>query len=175
MQILVKCEHTLYIHVQFKRYLMSKVVLDEHRKQALLEVVKKALLDEGFEDTRLQFEEPTQAFGLIKKLMFPWEMHIRGYCDGSLASEIEVSREYLEHLNNQYRFFATKELIDILEKYEIPYRLIGKNPQPVPLEEIAAPETLTLWEPILKTKGLLALLGTVGIYIKTAYDRFRQS
>ena len=149
--------------------------MDEHSIQEILEKVKKALLDEGFEDTCLQIEKPNQAFGLIKKLISPWELHIRGFFDGTMLSEIEISREYLEHLNDRYRFFAVKELIDILDRYKVPYRLIGKKPQAIQLEEVEIPETLTLWEPIFRNNGLFTLFWAVGGYIKKAYDKLGQS
>ncbi len=154
---------------------MAQVILDEYCIQEILDKVEKALLEDGFKDTPLQIEKPNQAFGLIKKLISPWELHIRGFFDGTLSSEIEISREYLEHLNDRYRFFAVKELIDILDRHKVPYKIIGKKPQAIHLEEIETPETLTLWEPIFRNKGLFTLFWIVGGYIKKAYGKLGQS
>lgn len=145
---------------------MAQVFLRGYRRRKRLGKVKKALLDEGFKDTRLQIRRKNQVFGLTKKLTAPWEIHIRGFVDGSLASEIEISREYLEHLNNNYRVGAIQELVDILEKYKIRYKLHGEKPQKVQLEEMEVPKTLTQWEPIFETEGLLRLLWVVSDYIR---------
>jgi len=63
-----------------------------------LDRAKEALIKEGFRDTLLQFWKPGQVFGLVKPLDDTYEIHVRGYQDGTLDAEIEVSREYLEHL-----------------------------------------------------------------------------
>jgi len=63
-----------------------------------LEVVKRILLSEGFYEPLLQKRKRGQVFGLIKPLNELVEVHVRGYEDGTLDAEVELSREYLEHL-----------------------------------------------------------------------------
>jgi hypothetical protein len=65
-----------------------------------LDCVKDVLVREGFRDTPLQIWKPEQVFGLVKPLDDVYEIHVRGYQDGTLDAEIEVSREYLEHLSH---------------------------------------------------------------------------
>jgi len=63
-----------------------------------LDRAKEVLIKEGFRDTPLQIWKPEQVFGLVKPLDDVYEIHVRGYQDGTLDAEIEVPREYLEHL-----------------------------------------------------------------------------
>ncbi len=63
-----------------------------------LGVVKRILLNEGFYEPLLQAWKPGQVFGLVKPLNELIEVHVRGYEDGTLDAEVELSREYLEHL-----------------------------------------------------------------------------
>lgn len=121
-----------------------------------LESVRQVLLVEGFEDTMLQIVKPGQVFGLVKRLSPEWEMHVRGFENGVLESEIEVSRDYFEHLDDRFCKDATSELVDLLERYGIPYRLDGTLPQiAVKLE---APKTLTPWKPVALLGAIVVLL-----------------
>ena len=73
-------------------------------------------------------------------------MHVRGFNDGRLEAEIEVSRDYFEHLDDDYRRDATLELIQILDAHQIPYEFKGSLPQ---MEVILLPpKQLTPWKPI---------------------------
>ena len=78
-----------------------------------LKNVQAVLFQEGFSVTMLQKIKPGQVFGLIKKLDDVWEMHIRGFDNGNLEAEIEVSRDYLEHFDDKYRADATSEMTQI--------------------------------------------------------------
>ncbi len=77
-----------------------------------LETVRQVLLAEGFKNTMLQVVKPGQVFGLVKRMDPVWEMHIRGFEGEVLESEIEVSRDYFEHLDDRFRREATNELVD---------------------------------------------------------------
>ena len=120
----------------------------EHEKVRVygvdLKVVEEILRKEGFEDTILQTWKPGQVFGLVKKLNFPWEMHVRGFEDGHLEAEIEVSRDYLEHLDDRYRRSAGHELSLLLSKHRIPHTLEHSGNVKLELE---SPKTLTPWKP----------------------------
>ena len=112
-----------------------------------LEEVRGALVQEGFRNTAFQDVKRGQVFGLVGKLDNVWEMHVRGFVDGTLESEIEVSRDYLEHLNDNYRQDATPELIQILNAYHIHYRPKRSLPQLDLMLE--PPKRLTPWKPAL--------------------------
>ena len=123
-----------------------------------LQEVKGALTQEGFRDTSFQTIKPGQVFGLVRKLNEVWEMHVRGFVDGRLESEIEVSRDYIEHLNDNHRRDATPELRQILDTHHIPYHFPGIRSQ---MESILSlPRQVTPWKPVL-----VAILGLLGLFI----------
>ena len=111
-----------------------------------LERVKQVLIEEGFRDTRLQIQKPNQIFGLVKKINNMWEMHFRGFEDGRIEPEMEVSRDYLEHLDDRYRRAAINELTEILDSHNIPYKRTGETQLDLRIER---PSTLTEWKPFL--------------------------
>ena len=122
-----------------------------------LEIVRDTLLKEGFVNAGLlQIWKPGQVFGLVKRVDDKYEVHVRGYIDGTLDSELEVSREYFEHL-----FYGSQPcyepLIKILNKYNIPYELV----KPIqPCLGPPQPRILTPWKPIAIS---LIIIGAVGI------------
>jgi hypothetical protein len=125
-----------------------------------LEVVREVLLAEGFKDTMLQIVKPGQMFGLVKRLNDVWEMHVRGFEDGTLESEIEVSREYFEHLDDRYRKDATNELLSILKQYGIPHQVTGASPDVEVM--LQAPESVTPWKPVAVLGALLGVVALLG-------------
>ena len=83
-------------------------------------------------------------------------MHIRGFNNGSLEAEIEVSRDYLEHLDDKYRRDATLELTTILNRYGIPYQINSNLPEwSVTLNP---PPQLTSWKPAAFFATVIGLL-----------------
>ncbi len=120
-----------------------------------LERVKQALLAEGFEDTILQIVKEGQVFGLVRGISSIWEMHVRGFEDGHLEAEIEISREYIEHLDGKYRKPAISELTKILDKYDIPYEVVGDWKIESKLEP---PNTLTPWRPLVTLVTIVGIL-----------------
>jgi len=130
-------------------------------KDQWLEKAKGVLVQEGFQHTPLQGIKSGQGFGLVRKAGDIWEMHVRGFDDGRLESEIEVSRDYLEHLNDKYRRDATPELKQILDFYQIPYMIEGDiNHSTIVLPY---PETVTPWKPIVALTGLVVFLIWLGV------------
>lgn len=125
-----------------------------------LERVKRALVQEGFSDTILQTVKPGQVFGLVKKVDSIWEMHVRGFSDRRLEAEIEISRDYFEHLDDNYRRDATLELTQILDTYQIPYQSKGNLPQMA--VTVYPPGKLTPWKPIVAIAALVAFLIWLG-------------
>ncbi|MEJ2047803.1 MAG: hypothetical protein P8X92_07660 [Dehalococcoidia bacterium] len=125
-----------------------------------LQRVKEVLSLEGFNDTFLQVRQSGQVFGLVKKLDNIWQMHVRGFNDERLEAEIEVSNDYFEHLDENYRRDATPELRQILDAYQIPYQSKGSLPQMgITLDP---PNQLTPWKPlvaIVAVAGFLVWLG----------------
>lgn len=111
-----------------------------------LDIVKNVLLKEGFYDPGiLQTWKKGQVFGLVKPLNKLIEVHVRGYKDGILDAEVELSREYLEHPYEVKPFYGF--LIRILRKYRIPFKVI--RPIPPDPKFIRIPKTLTRWKPLV--------------------------
>jgi glycosidase len=125
-----------------------------------LNKVKEALLLDGFTDTLFQTIKPGQVFGLIKKLDNVWEMHVRGFSNGTLEAEIEISRDYVEHFNDNYRRDATPELTAFLDAYHIPYHINGNLPQMQIVFD--PPQQLTPWKNVVALAALAAFLIWLG-------------
>jgi hypothetical protein len=89
--------------------------------------------------------EAGQVFGLVKPLDDVYEVHVRGYQDGTLDAEIDVSREYLEHLiYGSYPY--DHYLMEILKRHNIPH----KEVKPIEsAQKPPKPATLTPWKPLL--------------------------
>lgn len=123
--------------------------------------VEGILKDEGFQSTPFQIWKPGQVFGLVRRLDPPWdawEMHVRGFEDGHLEAEIEISRDYLEHLDDRYRRSAGVELSQLLSKHGIPHAIERSGNVKLDLE---SPETLTPWKPIVALGVIVLALYTL--------------
>lgn len=127
-----------------------------------LEDVKRALLDEGFEPTVLQIVKPGQVFGLVKDISNVWQMHVRGFGDGHLESEIEISRYYLEHPSTSRS--ATEELRKILDQHNIQYNWKGQLVAPIQVKT-EPPGTLTDWRPLLAIGVAIAAVVSIAYLI----------
>lgn len=114
--------------------------------------VKRVLLTEGFTDpSPLQVWKPGQVFGLTRSINDKLEMHVRGYDDGSLDSEVELSREYLEHPFDCRPLLGP--LLEILSRHGIPFH--ATRPLPENPRVVSMPERLTPWKPLAVLGGLV--------------------
>jgi len=86
-----------------------------------LSEVAQMLLEDGYHSSVLQVFSTGQVFGLVKPVDGMWEYHIRGFVDGRLESEIELSRDYFQHLSNEYRADAAAHLVGLLDEAGIPW------------------------------------------------------
>lgn len=109
-----------------------------------LMMAKGILIQEGFATTPLQANEPGQVFGLIKKLDDEWQWHVRGFNDSRLESHIEVSNDFLEHLNPEHRREASYELTQLLNVHGVSCEITGDFP--VMDVVFRPPEKLTPWK-----------------------------
>jgi hypothetical protein len=122
-----------------------------------LEVVRRILLSEGFHEPLLQGWRGGQVFGLVKPLNELVEVHVRGYKDGTLDAEVELSRKYLEHLLYRSKPYYGY-LIGILKRYNIPFSIV--KPIPPDPTYIEVPQNPIKWKHLL----ILALL-FLGLYL----------
>ena len=92
-----------------------------------VEKIFKILQDEGFTKVKFEHKQPDQiGSGINLKLKKPWEMHIRMVTldKGRIGihAEVEVSRDYLQHLFSQ-RTPVVYEVEEILKKYHVEYNV----------------------------------------------------
>ena len=124
-----------------------------YEKDTILDV----FLSEGYTSTILQINKPGQKFGLIKEMDNDLENHIRFFIDNSFESEIELSREYLEHPFDCKSYY--EPLFDIFNRYNIPFQIMRSIPaDPI---EIMVPFKKTRWKPLV----IPALAICTGLYL----------
>ena len=86
-----------------------------------------ALISEGFKRVKLENRKPTQiGHGFSKKLITPWEIHVRllEMQQGLIAihAEVEISRRYIQHIRS-VRVPVIYEIESILKKHQIEYQI----------------------------------------------------
>lgn len=81
----------------------------------------------GFRDPFFQDWRLGQRFGLSRPLTNMLEWHIRGFADGTLDSEVEISRESFQHLLSMPGSYYSP-LMAILRRHWIPFRFGNKIP-----------------------------------------------
>src|ERR687883_1461530 len=99
-------------------FLMVKIKKDE---------IINALVLEGFKSVKLENRKPTQiGHGFSKKLVKPWEIHVRllEMQQGLIAiqAEVEISRKYIQHIRS-VRAPVIYEIESILKKHKIEYQI----------------------------------------------------
>ena len=134
------------------------------------EELTKIFREEGFTKVKLEHKQPYQiGSGLNLKLKKPWEMHVRmvDLEDGKIGihAEVEVSRDYLQHLFSQ-RTPVVYEVEEILKKYQIDYNIwhdkIKKNITTVVYNykvKLATPGI-----PVFAWKPMLFVIATVAAF-----------
>ena len=81
----------------------------------------------GFKDPFFQEWRLGQRFGLSRPLTAMLEWHIRGFADGTLDSEVEISRKSFQHLISRPGSYYSP-LIAILGRHGIPFRFGNRIP-----------------------------------------------
>lgn len=81
----------------------------------------------GFADPFFQEWRIGQRFGLSKPLTSMLEWHVRGFADGTLDSEVEISRKRLQHLSAKPGSYYWP-LLTILRTNGIPFYANGGIP-----------------------------------------------
>jgi len=131
------------------------------------EELTKIFTAEGFTKVKLEHKQPNQiGNGLNLKLKKPWEMHVRmvDLKKGLIGihAEVEVSRDYLQHLFSQ-RTPVVYEVEVILKKYQVEYSVwhdkIKKNVSTIIDNykvKLATPSI-----PVFAWKPMLFVIGTI--------------
>jgi hypothetical protein len=81
----------------------------------------------GFRDPLFQEWRVGQRFGLSRPLTNMLEWHIRGFADGALDSEVEISRKSFQHLLSSSGSYYSP-LMAILRRHWIPFRFGSRIP-----------------------------------------------
>jgi hypothetical protein len=139
-------------------------------ERANLELVKNAFMSEGFTETVLQDRKMGQHWGGVKLIDQNNEMHVRiieTYDNfGPLLivdSEIEVPRDFLEHLSENFKAQPYHgPALDILRRYGIPHNVVGFLPQDPFL--VNRPTQPTPWKPMLAVAIILGAIGFFGSF-----------
>jgi sulfiredoxin len=79
----------------------------------------------GFTDPIFQEWKTGQRFGLSRPLSSLLEWHVRGFADGLLDSEVEISRNWLQHLIARSGSYYSP-LLRILDRIGIPFSVVGR-------------------------------------------------
>lgn len=109
--------------------------------------LKQVLEQHGFSDPGvLQLIKRGQVFGLVQRIDQALEMHVRAFKDGTLESEIEISRNYLEHLGQNSCRSAQTELETLLTMAEIPFTPSKATISP---QRLIIPKKLTNWRKLI--------------------------
>jgi hypothetical protein len=121
--------------ISFLDGLKHKIDVDSKNGVEQLHIVVKKSFDElmkmfaeeGFTKVKFEHKQPDQiGSGINLKLRKPWEMHIRmvDLKKGLIGihAEVEVSRDYLQHLFSQ-RTPVVYEVEEILKKYHVEYNV----------------------------------------------------
>jgi len=81
----------------------------------------------GFVDPLFQEWRLGQRFGLSKALTGLLEWHVRGFADGALDSEVEISRKRLQHFAARPGSYYLP-LLTVLKRNAIPFSAGGRIP-----------------------------------------------
>lgn len=161
--------------VSFLDGLKHKIGVDGKGVEQLHIVVKKSFEEmagmfaqEGFTKVKFERKQPEQiGSGLNLKLKKPWEMHVRmvDLKKGLIGihAEVEVSRDYLQHLFSQ-RTPVIYEVEEILKKYQVEYSIWHDRVKKGVLDiadnyrvRLASPSI-----PVFAWKPMLFVIGTIG-------------
>ena len=118
----------------------------------------------GFAETALRVSKG-ERYSLVKKLDEPWEHHVKIYGNGLIESEIEVGRDYVEHLGD-CRIFVIYETFNYYsrayDKLHILYKPLNRWITEIIDHfhvRIRPPKILTPWKPIVVTAAVAVTLG----------------
>lgn len=162
--------------VSFLDGLKHKIVADSQNGVEQLHIVVKQSFDdlvkifaqEGFTHVKFEHKQPGQiGHGLNLKMKKPWEMHVRmiDLKKGLIGihAEVEVSRDYLQHLFSQ-RTPVVYEVAEILKQHHVDYDIwhnrIRKYISSVTNNYKVRLATPSL--PVFAWKPMLFVIGTVG-------------
>lgn len=135
----------------------------------------KIFSSEGFTKVKFEHKQPSQiGSGLSLKLKKPWEMHVRmvDMKKGLIAihAEVEVSRDYLQHLFCQ-RTPVIYEIEEMFKKHQVDYKIWNSRIKKY-VNTIVDNYKIKLSTPnipVFAWKPMLFVIGTVGSFYLWKY------
>lgn len=119
---------------------------------------------EGFEEA-IPAIHKGERYGIRKPLDYPWELHMRLYKNGFIEAEVEVQREYLEHLGER-RLFVVFEAFEYYRDYFKSLHIFYKPANKWVINildhfkvRLNPPQSLTPWKPVVATVVGVASIG----------------
>jgi hypothetical protein len=79
----------------------------------------------GFREPIFQERKTGQRFGLSRSISNLLQWHVRGFADGTLDSEVEISRKLLQHIASRPGPYYSP-LLRMLDKIGIPFSVVGR-------------------------------------------------
>jgi len=139
------------------------------------EELMKIFTKEGFTKVKFEHKQPSQiGNGLSLKLKKPWELHLRmlEMKKGLIAiqAEVEVSRDYLQHLFCQ-RTPVIYEIEEMMKKYQIDYKIWNERIKKY-VHTVFDSYKIKLSTPnipVFAWKPMLFVIGTVGSFYLWKY------
>lgn len=137
--------------------------------------ISRIFSKEGFTKVKFEHKQPNQlGRGFNLKLKKPWELHVRmvQIKEGLIGihAEVEVSRDYLQHLFSQ-RTPVIYEIQDVLNKYNIDHKVwndsIKRYVRSIYDDYKVKLSTPSI--PVLAWKPMLFVIGTVGVFYLWKY------
>ncbi|ADY01505.1 hypothetical protein VMUT_1300 [Vulcanisaeta moutnovskia 768-28] len=134
------------------------------------------LIEKGFKPTLLAVDKG-ESYSLSMRAYGPWELHTRIFNDGTIETEVEINRDYLQHLVGP-RFNVVYETYESLRNYVSERKIcirpfgmcIGDVIENIGIE-LRAPKALIPWKPIAIITASLALAPILNNLSK-AYNAF---
>jgi len=91
----------------------------------LLPLLAVILQRTGFTEPIFQEWKTGQRFGLSRLISSVLEWHVRGFADGMLKSEVEISRNWMQHIAARPGSYYSP-LLRILDRIGMPFSVVGK-------------------------------------------------
>jgi len=135
-----------------------------------LDELARHLTSKGFEAAGVSLGKG-EKYNLRIVVQEPWELHVRIYGSGLVEGEVEVKREYIEHLSP----WRSSVIYEVFQFYQDFYPTLHILYKPKGLYvvrvidhyrvELKPPESLTLWKPIVIGGVLIGVLGLIAYFL----------
>ncbi len=159
-----------------KNTLTKKPIFLLYVPNTKIDALYSYLKDIGFENAVLSTPKG-EKYSIRLVLDYPWELHIRLYSDGFIESEVEVQREYFEHLGER-RLFVAYEAFEFFRGFYDRFHLFYKKEEKWVIKvldnfrvRLNPPKSLTPWKPVVTGIVTLSVVGLLVYALKRLSKR----